>query len=290
MQRLIEIICAVRNEASSLQTFVDSVRRLNVPDCILQMTFIEDGSTDSTVAVLKELAISSDDISYYSLFNPYGQGFALAYGIFNSTADAIITMDVDGSHPLAIAENMIRLYLADYDIIQGNRVVYNRNSFYRKIASKLYFNIFSLLTGVNLYKQNVHFRLMSSKAIDKFRKSPKTWYSARLKNMNNSQFRLYYIDFEAPERTIGQSKFNFKRLLYFAYHAFLTLTDKSIFLLLNIIIGIFAILCFTILPWFSIIIFIAGGINAWAYYKANQVDYFKRIEILDVYRQKVTLD
>ena len=89
---------------------------------------------------------------------------------------------------------------------------------------------------------------------------------------------------------IGQSKFNFKRLLYFAYHAFLTLTDKSIFLLLNIIIGIFAILCFTILPWLSIIIFIAGGINAWTYYKANQVDYFKRIEILDVYRQKVTLD
>jgi len=290
MSKVIEIICAVRNEDSSLQNFVDNVRRLNIPDCHIQVTFIEDGSSDSTVAVLKELAISSDDISYYSLFNPFGQGLALAYGIFFSTADAVITMDVDGSHPIAIAEKMIRLYLADYDIIQGNRIVYNRNSLYRKIASKLYFHVFSLLTGVNLYKQNVHFRLMSSKAVDKFRKSPKTWYSARLNNMSNSQFHIYYIDFEAPERTVGKSKFNFKRLLFLAYHAFLTLADKSIFLLLNIIIGIFALVCFTILPWLSIIIFIAGGINTWAYYKANRIDYFKRIEILDVFRQKVTLD
>jgi len=54
MSKVIEIICAVRNEDSSLQNFVDNVRRLNIPDCHIQVTFIEDGSSDSTVAVLKE--------------------------------------------------------------------------------------------------------------------------------------------------------------------------------------------------------------------------------------------
>lgn len=75
-----------------------------------------------------------------------------------SKADAIITMDVDGGHPIYIIKEMISEYLNGYNVVQGHRVQYKQKEKYRAIASYLYNLFFLLFIGVNIVKQNSIFR------------------------------------------------------------------------------------------------------------------------------------
>jgi glycosyltransferase involved in cell wall biosynthesis len=282
--KTINIVVAVRNEESAIIPFVESIRKIKIQDVLIRMIFVEDGSSDNTVLLLRELSHSSIDISYYSLFNPVGPGLATTYGILKSSGDAVIMMDVDGSHPVEMVNKMIEKFNEGFDIVQGRRISYYRKELYRRIGSKIYFILFSVFTGVNLYKQNVYFRLMSRKAIDFFCASPKMWLSVRLKNIHREIYNICYINFEAPERNEGKSKFNLKRLVSFAYMSFLTLTDVPMFIILSIIVlGVSTVIWYFIFKVLALIIFILSVLNISFYIYANRVDYLKRIILLESY-------
>ena len=103
-------------------------------------------------------------LNIYSLKNDFGQYFALFFGINISNADAVITMDVDGGHPLNIIKEMVQEYLNGYNVVQGHRVQYRQKEKYRSIASYLYNLFFLIFIGLNIVKQNSIFRLMDRSA------------------------------------------------------------------------------------------------------------------------------
>jgi polyisoprenyl-phosphate glycosyltransferase len=278
--KTIDMVVAIRNEESNIGPLAEEIRKLNKPGVRVHMIFVEDGSTDATVSILHNLAKEAGDITFYSLENPFGQGLALAYGLLQSKGDAAVTLDADGSHPLEIAGEMIRKFLDGADIVQGNRIAYDRKSIYRKVGSKIYFVLFTLITGVNLYKQNVHFRLMSRRATSVFKQNKRWWYSLRTKFRKDQNFILENIDFIAPERVSGTSKFNFKKLLNFAYVSFLTLTGIPAFILLNLLgSGLVYLLWQVILP----VSLVTAGLlllNIAAYLRKNSIDYLKKIALV----------
>jgi dolichol-phosphate mannosyltransferase len=277
----IDIIVAVRNEESSIKNFIDKIRSIKIPEVILAIIFIEDGSTDNTRQKIREYSNSDSRIAYYFLENPFGQGIALTYGLLRSRADGAITIDIDDSHPIHLIKVMIDLLKNGYDVIQGNRISYKRKQYYRKFGSKIYFVLFSIFTGVNLHKQNVHFRLMNQKALGIFKNNRSWWYSLRTKFEKSFKLKIFYIDFEAPERLVGRSKFTFTKLLFFAYGSFLSLTNPWIFLLLNIPV-IFLLVYFEFLNEF---IAIVGSflvlVNIVFYFNWHFKDYIKRIKVIE---------
>ncbi len=275
----IDIIAAVRNEEEGIREFVRNIRLLNSGEVKIHIILVEDGSTDNTVAIIKEMAEASDDISFYSLTNPFGQGLALAYGILQSNSDASLTIDADGSHPYEIAEQMIKRFLHGAEIVQGNRIAYDRRTLYRKIGSKIYFILFTFLTGVNLYQQNVHFRLMNKEVTSKFKSNRKGWYSMRIKHAVKKKFRIELQDFVAPERDLGESKFNFRKLFLFAYRSFLTLTGVPSFVLLNFFLVLAMYFAFMVHPLLSVILGIFIVSNILFYIKYNSTNYLGRIRL-----------
>ena len=282
--KTIDIIAAIRNEESNISRFITGIRGLNKPGVNIHIILIEDGSTDNTVGIMKEMAIQSNDISFYSLKNPYGQGLALAYGLLQSNGDASITIDADGSHPYKTAEQMIQEFLNGADIVQGNRISYDRKSIYRKIGSKIYFFLFTLITGVNLYKQNVHFRLMNRKATILFKQNRRWWYSLRTKFNRSKKLVVEYVDFIAPERVSGTSKFNFLRLFIFAYNSFLTLIGIPTFIFINLIASILIFPFWFIMPAFCIISYALLALNIVAFIRKNSINYLNMIKPLYSYK------
>lgn len=274
----IDVIAAVRNEVATLETFVDEILSLQLQDIQIRLFFVEDGSTDNTIEILDKLTESFDQVRYCSILNEYGQGMALSYGILQSDADAVITIDADGSFPAEVVKKMIEKFQEGYEIVQGNRIAYERKEMYRKIGSKIYFTLFTLLTGVNLYTQNVHFRLMSRKAVGRYKRTPACWYSVRLKKSVLHRMKTISIPFEAIERVRGQSKFNFKRLLGYAYLSFLTLTGVPMFIGLSLVLLVIAAL-----TWIFLSKIVAGllliliFLNMFSYIRAQLINYTKKM-------------
>jgi len=277
----IDLIVAVRNEQDTIIQFIKEVEKINIPDIDISILFIEDGSTDNTVELLDKLTKDKKKISYYSLKNPYRQGVALSFGLSKSTADACISLDVDGSHSIETLKEMIYLYLSGTDVVQAHRVSYKRKSFYRRIGSWLYLYFFSLFTGINLLKQNVHFRLLSNKATKVFLKKNHLLYSFRTKFKKLHNLNIAYVNFSAPERIIGESKFNFRYLVKAAFHSFLTLISYSVlFGILLFIISLSLILSYFINYIIFILSIVLCFIIFFRYKKLNSIDYLSQIEVL----------
>ena len=243
----IDIVVAIRNEEEYIQKFVNSINELSIENVNISIVFVEDGSTDRTVDVIRDIIKMQNNVTYYSLNNPYGQGGALSFGIINSRADAVIIMDGDGSHPVETIIQMINLFLAGNNVIQGHRLMYKRENILRKYFSFVFFMMFTLFTGINLLKQNVHFRLMDRKAIKIYLQHKRWWYSVILDFKQNIGIKIRYINFIAPERSVGISKFNFIRLVETAFYLCYNMISVPRFILLNLFLLIIAIMWYNVM-------------------------------------------
>src|SRR5574338_937181 len=238
----VDVLVAVRNEEKSIPLFINQFNEL-VPDNVnINIIFLEDGSTDDTVDVLRDLSKQNKNVDYISLDNKYGQYAALTLGLIYSKADAVITMDVDGGHPVETAIEMIKSYLQGFNIVQGHRIIYKRKKFYRSVLSYIYNLIFYIFVGVNLVKQNVMFRLMDKATKEKFIQNKKWWHIFKTNFSLNDNIKTAYINYSAPEREIGESKYGLLRLLKLSYKSFFSLLPLMRLLIINLILIIISVL------------------------------------------------
>ena len=213
----IDILVAVRNEEKSVNEFVERMNELAPNNVNINFMFLEDGSSDRTVELLKNLSKNYNNINYISFENKYGQYAALTYGLTVSRADAVITMDVDGGHPIETAIEMIKSYLEGNNIVQGHRIVYY------------------MIVGVNFFKQNVMFRLMDKSTKQKFLQHKNWWHIFKTNFRTDDGVKEIYIEYSAPEREFGESKYNFIRLLKLSYKSFFALLSLKRFIVIDLI-------------------------------------------------------
>lgn len=231
----VDILVAVRNEEKTIPAFINKLNELAPKDINLHMIFMEDGSNDATVALLRDISKNVENVDYISLDNNYGQYAALFYGLSISKADAVITMDVDGGHPVETAIEMIISYLKGYNLVQGHRIIYKREKNYRSIMSYLYNLFFYLIVGVNFLEQNVMFRLMDKSTKEKFLRNKNWWHIFKTNFKTKDGIKTNYIKYSAPERELGESKYNFFRLLRLSYKSFFALLTRKRLIIINIL-------------------------------------------------------
>lgn len=231
----IDILVAVRNEEKNVTEFVERVYELAPKNVNINFIFLEDGSIDRTVELLRSLSKNYNNISYISFENKYGQYAALTYGLTISKADAVITMDVDGGHPIEAAIEMIKSYLEGNNLVQGHRIVYKRKKFYRTFMSYAYNLFYYMIVGVNFFKQNVMFRLMDKSIKEKFLQHKNWWHIFKTNFRTDDGIKDIYIEYSAPEREFGESKYDFFRLLKLSYKSFFALLTLKRFIVIDLI-------------------------------------------------------
>lgn len=247
----VDVLVAVRNEEKSIPVFIDKFNKLAPPDVKVRLIFLEDGSSDNTVKVLRDLSDQFENIEYISLENKYGQYAALTLGMKISDADAVITMDVDGGHPVETAIEMIKSFLNGYNVVQGQRIVYKRKKFYRSVLSYAYNFLFYLIVGVNLFHQNVMFRLLDKPTREIFLRNKKWWHIFKTNFGQNDNIKTDYIKYTAPEREFGESKYGLFRLMKLSYKSFFSLLPVSRLVMINLILiaaGILLFVNYLIIP------------------------------------------
>lgn len=247
----VDVLVAVRNEEKSIPVFIDKFNKLAPPDVKVRLIFLEDGSSDNTVKVLRDLSDQFENIEYISLENKYGQYAALTLGMKISDADAVITMDVDGGHPVETAIEMIKSFLNGYNVVQGQRIVYKRKKFYRSVLSYAYNFLFYLIVGVNLFHQNVMFRLLDKPSREIFLRNKKWWHIFKTNFGQNDNIKTDYIKYTAPEREFGESKYGLFRLMKLSYKSFFSLLPVSRLIIINLILiaaGILLFVNYLIIP------------------------------------------
>jgi len=257
-KRKIDIVVPIRNEQTSIPLFIHAVNSLAIPESVLiRIIFVEDGSTDNTLQTLRDIAASIGNVSYYTLETGFGEVGAVAFGMSRSIADAVITMETSGGHPVELIPEMISHYLAGAEIVQAIRLSLKNRKLYRTVGTSIFNILLRLLTGFEVNRQNVYFRLLTRKQKDILIRDRRFLASLRFILSDANVCGVDQVYFHANDRISGASKYNFVRLAGFSLDfvlAMISVTRLCFLLIFLLFLGL--LMAFYLSPWSAIVVVI----------------------------------
>ena len=151
-KNFISIIIPVYNECDSISLLIDEIRKVMLTINInYELIVINDGSSDSTLEVLKNLSIKFKELVVINLRKNYGQTAAMAAGFDNAIGEILITMDGDLQNDPNDIPKLMNVINEGYDLICGWRFDRKDKLIDRRIPSKIANKIIGLVTGIYLH-------------------------------------------------------------------------------------------------------------------------------------------
>jgi polyisoprenyl-phosphate glycosyltransferase len=235
----ISIVVPCYNEEEGLFNFYTELKAIlsNYPK--YEIIFVNDGSSDGTINVISKIASADFNVKAVILSRNFGHQSAIMAGLINSSGKVVLTMDADLQHPPSLIPNMLSKLTDDVDIVATVRIETEGVGLIKKITSKLFYGIINIMSNTPIQKGAADFRLMNRKALDAFISLPeKVRFNRGLVSWLG--FNVAYIDYSAPKRTAGKSKYSFLKMLKFAVNGITSFSSKP--LQIPIFLGLLAVL------------------------------------------------
>lgn len=212
----ISFVVPVFNEEENIHEFHKRLTQVMAPlPYDYEILFIDDGSKDRTSQLIRELAEKDPHVQGYVFARNFGHQLALTCGLDQSTGDAVISMDGDLQHPPEMVPELLKKWEEGYEIVQTVRKATEDATWFKNITSRLYYKLINSMSEVRVTPGGSDFRLMDRKAVDalnRFRERARF-----IRGMvNNLGFRYTTLEFVAPPRFAGHSKFSLRKMLRFA--------------------------------------------------------------------------
>lgn len=150
---MISIVVPVFNEEESLENFYSVLVSSLVELRPYEIVFVDDGSTDSSLDLMKKLAAKDKKIRIYSFRKNQGKAEALTLGFRMAKGDSIVTLDADLQDRPEEIKNLLEKLNEGFDVVSGWRKD-RKDSFKTKLSSKLFNSIMSAFWGVHLHDYN----------------------------------------------------------------------------------------------------------------------------------------
>ncbi|TKC16977.1 glycosyltransferase family 2 protein [Robertmurraya kyonggiensis] len=262
----LSIVIPCYNEAENIRDFHEEIEKI-IKDLKIEteLIFVNDGSKDQTLLMLKELSNENSSVSYVSFSRNFGKEAAMLAGLEYATGDAIVIMDADLQHPPHLIPSLVEKYDDGYDQVVAKRTRRGETKS-RTLVSKLYYKLMNHFIEVDLVDGVGDFRLLSRKALNallslkeynRFSKGLFSWIG----------FKEYVIEYENVVREAGQSKWTFSKLLNYGIDGILSFNNKPLRISIYIGMGI------TILSTIYILVMLFQTI----FYGINVPGYFTTI-------------
>ncbi len=251
MKIKISIIIPCFNEEESIPLFYQEM--LNVMQKMNQdfeLLFINDGSKDKTLEILKKYSKEDKRIRFISFSRNFGKEAAILAGLQHSTGDYITLMDADLQDP---PEKLIEMYellqKENLDIVGLKANNHKNYGFIRRLLTKCYYKIIGSLSIIPMEPNERDYRLMTRQVVDAVLSL--TEYNRYSKGLFNFVgFDTKWITYDAPNRIAGTTKWNFKKLFTYAIDGIVGFSTKP--LVLSSLVGI--LFCFIAFLFILIII------------------------------------
>ena len=212
----ISFVVPVFNEEENIHEFHRRLTQVMAPlPYDYEILFIDDGSRDRTSLLIRELAEKDPHVQGYVFARNFGHQLALTCGLDQSTGDAVISMDGDLQHPPEMVPDLLKKWEEGYEIVQTVRKSTEDATWFKSITSRLYYKLINSMSEVRITPGGSDFRLMDRKAVDALNRFRERARFIRGR-VNNLGFRYTTLEFVAPPRFAGHSKFSLRKMLRFA--------------------------------------------------------------------------
>lgn len=224
------IIVPCYNEEEALPVFYREIKKVlnGMPQVEPELLFIDDGSRDNTLRVLRELKACDQQCRYIAFSRNFGKEAAMYAGLESATGDYCVIMDADLQHPPALLPEMYRtVHEEGYDCCAGFRKDRKGEGALRSLLSKAFYKVIQKLSHMQMEDGAGDFRMMSRKMVESILALKE--YNRYMKGIFSFVgFDTKWIPFENVERAAGTTKWSFKSLFGYALNGIFSFSTTPI--------------------------------------------------------------
>ncbi|MGQ7659211.1 glycosyltransferase family 2 protein [Streptococcus suis] len=264
--QILSIIIPCYNEEETISPFLAATKEVEKElsnELVFEYLFVNDGSKDATLKILREVAQDFDNVHYLSFSRNFGKEAGLLAGLEHAKGDLITVMDVDLQDPPELLVPMYEKIKSGCDVVGTRRADRSGEPPIRSFFSKLFYKLINKVSDTEMIDGARDFRLMTRQVVDsilelqevnRFSKGLFSWVG----------FEVDYISYENRERIAGETSWSFWSLLNYSLEGFINFSEAP--LNLSVWAGISSFLMSILGILFVVVrkVTIGGSITGWA--------------------------
>lgn len=228
----ISIVIPAYNEEGNLSVIHERIKNVftTIPQYSFEIIFVNDGSRDATQEKLEQLSSEFSEVKFIEFSRNFGHQPAVKAGLDNADGNAVISMDADLQHPPELLPEMIKKWEEGNDVVYTIRTYTQETSWFKKKTSDFFYKLLTSMSDVELEKgSGADFRLLDASVVSVIREMQES--DIFLRGISKwVGFKQVGVSFQAFDRHSGESKYNFKKMLKFAFSGITAFSVKPLYL------------------------------------------------------------
>ena len=211
---LLSIIIPCYNEAENITVLYQELKKY-VNSYKHEIIFVNDGSSDDSIDIIKTLQQSDSSVNYISFTRNFGHQNALKAGYDFANGDCIVSLDADMQHPPELIPDMVKLWEAGYKIVGTKRREIKTTGFFKRLTSRLFYKLINYFSEVKIESGTADFRLLDKQVVQELKKLNENFlfYRGLIPWIG---FKQVYIEYLPQERYAGKTKYSMSKMIHFA--------------------------------------------------------------------------
>jgi glycosyltransferase involved in cell wall biosynthesis len=209
----LSIIIPIYNEEGNIDKLFSRlnqvIQKLNLKE--VEYIFINDGSKDRSLELIKTLAKRESSVKYINLSRNFGHQIAVSAGLDNSKGDAVVIIDADLQDPPELIEDLYRKLREGNEVVYAKRRSRQGEGAMKKFTAKLFYRILRNVTAINIPVDTGDFRIIDRKIVDVLKNMPEQQKFLR-GQISWIGFNQTYVEYDRDERYAGKTGYTYKKM------------------------------------------------------------------------------
>ena len=225
----ITIIIPAYNEEESLPFLYERLEKLmkSINNYEFEILFVNDGSKDKTIDLIKEYREKDNRISYVDFSRNFGKETAMIAGLDYAKGDCVIFMDADLQDPPELIPELIKWWEQGYDDVYARRKSRKGETWLKKFTSKMYYRVLQSLTNVEIQRDTGDFRLLDRRCVNALRKLRESQRCSK-SMFSWIGYKKKEVLYDRDPRIAGKTKWNYKKLVDLAIDGITSFTTSPL--------------------------------------------------------------
>ncbi len=225
MKKELSIIIPIFNEESNIfmlhERLTKVMQRLDFP---YELLFVNDGSSDNSLAILKGLAATDSNVKYLDFSRNFGHQIAVSAGLEHCDGQKIVIIDADLQDPPELIFDLYQKMKEGYEVVYARRSSRKGESWLKRQTAAWFYRLLKRITSVEIPVDTGDFRIMDRKIVEIIKAMPERHKFLR-GQIAWIGFRQSFVTYERDERNAGTTGYTYQKMLRFALDGITAFSD-----------------------------------------------------------------
>lgn len=260
----ISVVVPIHNEEGNIQPLYKRLKQVvSKLGLTHEFVFVNDGSQDKSLVLLRELAKADKAVQYLDLSRNFGHQIAVTAGLDASRGDAVVIIDADLQDPPELIEELYQRHKEGFEVVYAKRRSRKGESWLKRFTAKQFYRLMARLTNIDIPLDTGDFRIIDRKVVEVLKQMPEQNKFLR-GQISWAGFRQTAVEYDREERNAGKTSYTYRKMIRFAIDGITSFSEaplRFVFMMGMLVSGVaFLVILYSLISY----LFLEDYVRGWA--------------------------